>query len=718
MKKVNKSISNRLLVVVGLLLLIPAGIILQLLRIQLFHGEELRELWNEQTIDYLTIPAERGNIYDSEGRTLVKNSVAYKIAVDPVIMKRYRESPNKVCRILNRHTSISPNKCVNEINRAPEGSRYKVLVREAGVETHDALQSLDLKSVIMEEQYQRQYNFGSLAAHALGFVNHKLKGMTGLEAQYDQQLKGKDGLRQVQRDRRGKIHSFVGAPSKQPRQGQSLYTTINANIQAIVEEELRKGLERTGAENGTAIIMRPSTGTIKAMASIPAFNPNRPSNSKKENRRNYAIANMIEPGSTFKLVTAIAALEQDKVTFGETFETPEDGRVKIHGQYMRDHDPLGTLTFEEVIEQSSNIATSRIAMRLEPQTFYQYVRNLGFGTATNVDLPHEKSGVLRKPYQWSDVTLPWMSIGYEVQVTPLQLTQAYAAFANGGKMMRPYMVEKIVNERGEVVSRKEPLAVRQIANKETIQKLLPVFKRVVSDSGTASWAQIEGLPIAGKTGTAQKYIEGSYQMSYRASFVGFFPADQPKYVCLVLLDEPKNSIYGGYTAGPVFKQIAQRLAGLDDEVQQHYLKNRSDETQWTYMPDLRGFQIEQARQLLEARGYSYTTSRKGPWVVAQQPEAGTQMESPELIKLQLNAMPSAPDTAEAATEKTHVRIPDLVNMNMRNAASLMHELGLQTQLIGSGAVQKQYPEPGARMKKGQTVTIRGQQTLTSHAAVN
>ncbi len=697
--------------VVGLLLLIPAGIVLQLLRIQLFHGDELRKLWNEQTIDYLTIPARRGNIYDSEGRTLVTNSVAYKVAVDPVVMKRYKERADRICQQLNRHTATSHSRCMQKINNAPRGSRYVVLAREADMQAHDALQELDMQSLILEEQYQRQYNFGSLAAHALGFVNHKLQGMTGLEAQYNKQLKGKDGLRQVQRDRQGDMHSFVGAPSKQPQQGHSLYTTINANIQAIAEEELRNGIKRTGAQNGTVIIMKPSTGAIKAMVNIPTFNPNRPAHSKKENRRNFAIANMIEPGSTFKLVTAIAALEQDKVEFDEIFETPEDGRVKIHGQWMRDHDPLGTLTFQEVIEQSSNIATSRIAMRLEPQTFYQYARNLGFGTASNIDLPNEKSGVLRKPYKWSDVTLPWMSIGYEVQVTPLQLTQAYAAFANDGEMMRPHMIDKIVDENGEIISRKNPLPVRRIADKQTVEKLLPVFKRVVSDSGTAGWARIKGLPIAGKTGTAQKYVDGQYRMAYRASFVGFFPAEQPEYVCLVLLDEPETSIYGGYTAGPIFKQIAQRIAGLDDEVQQQYLKNRSDDTQWTYMPNLRGLPLEQAQNLLEARGFTYTTRQKGEWVTAQKPDPGSRVKSPRMIHLTLNTLPVAADSITGSADSSHVRIPDLSNMSMRNAASLMHHQGLNTRLIGSGSVHKQYPKPGAFMKKGRTITIRGKQTL-------
>src|SRR5699024_6792568 len=290
------------------------------------------------------------------------------------------------------------------------------------------------------------------------------------------------------------------------------------------------------------------------MANYPTYNPNNSATLNASNRRNVAVADMIEPGSTFKLVAAIAALEQDKVDYNEKIETPESGKLKIHGQWMRDHDPLGTLTFPEVIAQSSNVAISKIAMRLSRETFYQYARNLGFGTPTNLDLPNEETGRLQKPYEWSKVTLPWMSIGYEVQVTPIQLAQAYAAFANGGRMMRPYLVRKIVDSEENVVWKQENVVVRSIAEEETLEKLYPSFKKVVSDSGTAAQAQVEGMTIAGKTGTAQKLIDGRYTNEYRSSFVGFFPADNPRYVALVILDGPDTyPPYGGWTAGPIFR---------------------------------------------------------------------------------------------------------------------------------------------------------------------
>ncbi|MEX2602708.1 MAG: penicillin-binding protein 2, partial [Gracilimonas sp.] len=376
-----------------------------------------------------------------------------------------------------------------------------------------------IKGVILEENYRRKYTFGTLASHTLGFVNHESDGRIGLESFYNEELKGEDGVRQVRRDPFNRIFEYIGAPKKLPRNGYSLHTTIDAYLQAILEDELQAGVEKHRANYGTGIIMDPRTGAIKAMANYPTYDPNFPGSIDEENRRNFAISDMIEPGSTFKLVTAIAAIEQGVVTFDEVFETPEDGEVVIHDLILRDHDPLGNLTFQEVIQKSSNVATAEIAMRMKPEVFYQYARNMGFGSETNIDISGEVDGRLAKPFEWSLVTLPWMSHGYELQVTPLQITQAYAAFANNGMMMRPYIVEKIEDGSGKVIKEHQPIKIRRIAKKSTLQHLLPVFESVVTDSGTGEFAQVEGLRIAGKTGTAKKVVNGRYTNNYRSSFV-------------------------------------------------------------------------------------------------------------------------------------------------------------------------------------------------------
>lgn len=705
MEEQQSRIQNRMFVVFGLVLLIPVAIGMQLFRITFLEGPELRELWSQQTIDEIPIPAQRGNIYDEKGSLLVTNSVGYKVAVDPKINGLTRSDLRQICDTLGKYSEGSPVDYLQKIDAAPSRSRYVVLSSNAGAEAYEALRQLDFRALILEEEYQRRYNFGSLAAHALGFLNHQMTGMSGLEKFYNEQLKGEDGVQQVRRERNGKIYAYIGAPSKQPREGYSLHTTLDSHIQAIVEEELQAGIKRTQSSYGSAVVMDPQTGAIKAMANYPTFNPNYPASLNSGNNRNYVISDMIEPGSTFKMVTAVAALEQEKVSFGEQFKTPEDGKQLIHGQWMRDHDPLGTLSFSQVIEKSSNIATAEIAMRLDEDTFYQYARNMGFGTATNIDLPNEESGRLPKPYEWSQVTLPWMSIGYEVQATPLQLAQAYAAFANDGMMMQPYLVEKIVDSEGDIVSRHQPASVRQIAEEETLRKLYPVFRDVVSDSGTAEYAQVEGLSIAGKTGTAQKFIDGRYRNKYRSSFVGFFPVENPRYVSIVVLDDPDTyPPYGGTTAGPIFQHIAKRIAGLDNEIEKQIIERDGVEKQWAIAPDFTHLRIQEARVLAERQQLPYQVTGEGGYVVAQHPEPGTALASTNELTLELSSL-DIPDTTQVPAG--YSIIPDVGGMSMRKAMALINRRGFEAKMIGSGTIYTQFPRPGDRMEKGRTVTVRG-----------
>lgn len=686
----------------GLLFLLPFAIAVQLFRVNVIEGEGLRDLWNSQAIDYIEIPAQRGNIFDANGSLLATNSTVYKIAVDPYAPGTTRDDLRSVGKALSKHTNRSASFYQNKIRTSPTNSRYIVLERSISVQAYEDIRALDIRGVILEEEYKRTYNFGTLSAHTLGYVNHNIDGMTGLEGKYNKLLKGESGLQQVRRDRSNRIFAFVGAPRQQPRQGYSLHTTIDSYIQAIVEEELEAGIKRNRANHGSAIVIDPKTGAIKAMANYPTFDPNSPAAVKSENRRNYAVSDMFEPGSTFKLVTAIAAVEQGVVDFDEVFETPENGRVQIHGQWMRDHDPLGNLTFKETIAKSSNIATSEIAMRLDPKTYYQYARNLGFGTPTNIDLNNEIGGRLQKPFEWSGVTLPWMSIGYEVQATSLQIAQAYAAFANGGELMKPYIVSHITDEFGNVIENTQPSKVRQVASKSTIEKLQPIFEAVVTDSGTAEWAAVEGLRIAGKTGTAQKYINGRYTSSYRASFVGYFPVEDPSYVVLVMLDEPKTSYYGGFTAGAVFKEITTRIAGLDETIRKSITPgNTFANSDSLITPLLKGQPEESAIAFLDANGFTYKTRGTGSIVTGQKPSASEKIARNSFIELQLG------NVTDNTPSDDMITIPDLRHMNMRRATALLHNLGLGVERIGSGTIYNQFPLAGEKMRLGRTVVVRG-----------
>lgn len=695
------SIMGRMFLLFGFLLLLPAGILFQLLRVNVAEGEGLRQLWNSQAIDYVPIPAQRGNIYDATGSVLATNKVIYKVAVDPQTVGKTSENVQRIARVLGNHTSRSASYYAGKIRNSSARSQYVVLERTVPVQVYEELNLLNIRGLILEEEYRRNYNFESLASHVLGFVNHEMNGMAGLESEYNELLKGTDGSQQVRKDPFNNIFAYVGAPRKQPVQGYSLHTTINSQIQAIAEEELEAGIKRHKAETGTVIIMDPKTGKIEAMANFPHYNPNSPASIKNENRRNFAVADQIEPGSTFKITTAIAAIEQNLVDFDEKFETPESGYKMIHGQTMRDHDPLGTMTFPEVIAKSSNIATSEIAMRMEPKSYYQYARNLGFGTPTQIDLPGETNGRLQRPYEWSLVTLPWMSIGYEVQVTPIQLIQAYSAIANEGLMMKPYVVESVRDEFDNILLRKKPATVRRVAKKETINKLIPILEDVVSDSGTAGWAAVDGLRIAGKTGTAQKLKDGKYRTNYRASFVGFFPVDDPGHVILVLLDEPKTSIYGGFTAGSIFKEIATRISGLDNRIQKSAGPDLITEGVLKVAPKLTGLQKTTASALLKENDIPFQITGNGTHVAKQIPAPGEEINPNNPLEIQLTEL------STDSIPEGYAEIPDLTGLNMRQATFRLLSCGLDIESIGSGTIYTQFPKAGDILKKGRTVTVRG-----------
>lgn len=697
-----KKIHNRLVLVLGFLLVLPLAVGFQLFRIQFWNGEQLQKLWSQKSVGYINIPAKRGFIYDDKERLLVSNSVAYNVAIDPLARGMNKHHIDTLCQVLAQQTGTTARVYEQKIARAPKGSRYVLLARNIDTKTYTQIYKLDIYGVILNEKFDRVYSYGPLAAQTLGYVNHEEKGMIGLEGNYNHMLKGRDGLQKVRKDVHGNIYAYVGATRKQPQDGYNLHTTLDAHIQAIVEEELKQGIEKTGANYGTAIVMEPSTGAIKAMANYPTFDPNRPGALAGENRRNYAIADQIEPGSTFKLITAIAAIDQGVVDSDEVITTPDDGKLAMHGLVLRDHDPLGDLTFKEVIQKSSNIATAKIARRLQKETYYQYVRNMGFGTPTNIDLPNESSGVLKKPYRWSLVTLPWMAHGYEIQATPLQIAQAYAIFANNGLMMKPYLVKKITDSQGNIIKQNRPLNVRSIAKKETFETLRPIFESVVSDSGTAPQAAIEGLPIAGKTGTAQKVKNGQYTTSYRASFVGFFPSDKPKYVCLVILDEPQTSIYGGVTAAPIFKNIASRLVSQHNDIELHHPKKEPLITKAKYVPQLIGLNLEEARSLLAVHNIPYQIKGKGETILQQSIKAGRVMGTDDTKKeLVLTAQ-------KYRREKATSNVPDLIGLSTSNAIWLLHQAGLEVHTVGGqGAVTNQFPKAGTSLKHGRRVTIRG-----------
>jgi cell division protein FtsI (penicillin-binding protein 3) len=518
--------------------------------------------------------------------------------------------------------------------------QYVALFDGLSERQYDAVKDWDVPGLILTPRFARRYMHGNTAAHVLGHVGGDGQGLAGLELKYDDALAGTPGRRVVKRDRSGRIKAFVGGQVTKPEHGNDLVLTIDLVRQAALEDELRRGVRESRAAWGTAVAMDPETGAILAMANVPTYNPNNPGTASSAARRNRAITDRFEPGSTFKLVGATAAVDQGLVSMDDSIETGE-GWAVFHGHTMKDVSAYGTISFEKVLSKSSNVGMAKtVQQHLDRGTFYQYARNMGFSTPTWIDLPGEQEGVLKRPNTWSQTTLTSMAIGYEVSVTPLQLATAYSALANGGKLMKPYVVAERRSVRGRTLWQNEPDSIRRVMKRETARRLRPAFERAV-ESGTATEAQIEGLQVAGKTGTALQVADGHYTKEQaRASFVGFFPADDPEVTLLVIVGSPKTSIYGGAAAAPIFRRVARRWAGTFPSVVDRMTAER----------------------------------------------AVARHRAPSLDSL---LAPSALPEEGGGT------LPDLTGTSTRHALRWLHAHGVDARLVGRGVVADQKPSPGA-----------------------
>jgi cell division protein FtsI/penicillin-binding protein 2 len=342
-----------------------------------------------------------------------------------------------------------------------------------------------------------------------------------------------------------------------PRDGYNVVLTLDAALQNIVETELAKGVQEHSPISISCLMLRPRTGEILAMATLPNFDPNHPGASPMEAMRNRVITDLAEPGSTFKIVVVTGGLNEGVVTLNDVFDC-EHGQFHYAGRVLHDHEPFGLLSVEDIITKSSNIGAAKIGIRLGEEKLRQYIHDFGFGARTGIPLPGERFGLL--PEKWSKVTIAQVPMGQGIAVTPLQMALAMCALANQGVLMRPMLVSRLEDANGKVVAQYEPQIVRRVARPEAVANMVKALKTVVTKEGTAVQAHLDNYTVAGKTGTAQKVEHGQYVRKYFSSFVGFFPADHPEVCILVVMDEPKEGYYGGMVSAPIFHNIAEQTA--------------------------------------------------------------------------------------------------------------------------------------------------------------
>ena len=533
----------------------------RLIYLQMIKHDEYAGLAAEKHVIKQPIFAERGVILDANNEVL-----AHNVPVETVVAD--------ASRLTNVDTTVDL--VSNELKLArPEVSeklhsdrRYIVLKREVPKANADSLReklrAQNLRGIYFEQDATRIYPNGSMLCHVIGFTDFEHKGIQGVEASLDQYLHGQDGYRYIEHNRAGQEMVLYRGQERAPRNGYQVHLTIDLNLQNIVEEEIDAAMRQYSPKKATIILMRPQTGEILAMANRPAFDLNKRSDAKPEQMKNRAICDLMEPGSTFKIVTAAAALNEHKFNLN-SYIFCENGVWNYGGTPLHDHAAFSDLSVKDILVKSSNIGAAKMGVSLGDQKFYEYIRRFGFGERTGVELPGEIPGLLRSPNSWSKISITHIPMGHEIGVTPLQMATAMCAIANGGKLMTPRIVKSITTSDGKTISTLSPVTLRQVISPQTARNIGEALRGVVSDRGTAAAAAVPGFTIAGKTGTAQKVgPNGGYEKGKEVvSFCGYLPADNPQFVGFVVLDDAQTKPeqnYGGTVAGPIFSRIAEKAA--------------------------------------------------------------------------------------------------------------------------------------------------------------
>ncbi len=633
------------------------------------------------------VRAERGDLLDRRGRPLAHDLQTYTLTAAP----KELANPRQAAREVAKRTGQPLRRLEREFL---SGRPYCVVARGLAPSVGQEVGALGLHGLYLSLETRREWPLGAAASEILGRTDPDGLGLDGLELQLDDVLRGRAGWTTLFRDGRGRSIALPRGLRREAEDGQHVVLTLDADLQAIVEAHLARAVDTLRAERGFAIFLDPNTGEILAAANAPHLPAGR--------SRNWTITDQFEPGSTFKVVAAGAALEEGLARPDQVFEAGAHGVAQVApGARFRDVHRQERFTFRDAMRWSSNIVLGRIGLRLGNERLYRYSTDLGFGELTGVGFPGEASGKLRSPASWSARSNPTIAIGHELAVTPLQLALAYAAIANGGVLMEPMLVKEVRDTRGHVVRRPQPHAVRRVFREETTETLREMLAAVV-DSGTATAARIRGFTIAGKTGTAQKYdarVRTYGAGMYVSSFAGFAPALAPRLVGVVVIDEPRGKrYYGGQVAAPVFREVVLDLMRLPDgpfEARGAEVATRPPAPAPVTVPDLRLLPPAEAERRLAANGLRARFEGEGPRALAQSPAAGGAVERGTGVVVWL----SPPEDSASR------RMPDLAGLAVREALRRLAPLGLRPRIEGRGLVVRQSPEAGAPLESGTSARL-------------
>lgn len=531
-------------------------VFLRLTDLMILNHKSLSERAKLQHVKVEDIQVRRGIIFDRRGREFALNIELDSLYCDP-------ENLNLNNGGLKRLASVIAKEPRFILSKIPAEGRFAWVERKLEPDTVEKVRGLNIEGLGFLTEAKRFYPKGKLASHILGFVGIDNQALEGVELKYDRYMKTIGGKIFLERDAIGRtLSSGVDTEAR----GNNIVLTIDEGLQYIVEKEIDKAMAKWKAAAASVIMMDPFTGEILALANRPAYDPNKGGNANGSEKRNRAITDCYEPGSTFKIIIGVGSLEE-KILKPETLFDVSRGGIEVGGKTIRDVHKYGVLSFKEVIQKSSNVGSIMIGMKLGKERIYKYAKLLGIGEKTGIDLPGEVSAWISPPERWSGTSLGAISIGQEVAVTPLQILRAYSAIANGGFLVRPHVVSEIISPDGQVLASFKDREMKRVISPKTAETFKDILKTVTEEGGTGKSASVDGNEVAGKTGTAQMINPVTKRYSkekFVSSFVGFVPADNPRLAMIVIVYEPKGQIYGGVVAAPVFRDIAtQALSYLD-----------------------------------------------------------------------------------------------------------------------------------------------------------
>lgn len=625
----------------------------RMFQLQVLKKEQLYKLAAQQHHVQIPLVPKRGTIYDSKNNELAVSIEVDSVYADARKVQDIKKTVNDLASILQ----IDREELKQRLkNRRP----FEWIQRKISSKEVEQIKALKLPGIHFLKESRRFYPNSQLAAHLVGFVGLDSKGLEGIEYQYDALLNGTNEVMTTARDALGREIALGKGPFKKDDHSRNIILTVDKAIQHITETELGLGVEKWGAKGGVAIAMDPMTGKVLAMASYPTYNPNEFIHYRSKNWRNRAISDFFEPGSLFKAFLAAAALEEKVVRPSDSFFC-ENGSYTVYDRTIHDASKHGWLTFQQILKFSSNIGASKVGEKIGKERYYRYISAFGFGEKTRVGLPGEGKGIVHHPRYWPPVALDTISFGQGISVTAIQLVTALSAIANGGSLMKPYVVEKILNEKGEVIQSFQPEVVRKVISEETAKKVTAMLKATTEKGGTGEGAVPAGYEVAGKTGTAQKadsLLGGYSEDRFLSGFMGFAPVEEPKLVLLVVIDEPQGNNYGGVVAAPVFRTIMEKVLPYLQVIPKGttIVKNEMD-----------------------------LTPQKAIWVT-----------------------PPRIDEVRVGKGAGVIVMPDLTGLSMRNALSRIEGKGLIIKVSGNGKVVEQNPRPGAVIEKGDICYLKFQ----------